>query len=62
MTKKIYKQWELPRKANVKLESGKVLVFEKMDGMYAHWLTSEGEACIGNYNGFTKGPKFFYPI
>jgi hypothetical protein len=53
------KQWELPNGAKVKLLSGAIITFEKMDGMYGHWILNNGELGIGNIDKFIKDGDYY---
>ena len=54
MSEEILKQWDLPKGAIVKYDDGKTLEFQKMDGMYAHWIDETGEMKIGNFEALKK--------
>jgi hypothetical protein len=53
MPTKLYAQWELENNSSVELPDGTIVIYLKMDGMYAHWDV-DGELQIGNYSVFEK--------
>lgn len=52
---KILAQWDLKPNSRVELPDGSMITFEKMDGMYAHWIDDNtGLIKIGNFEYFIE--------
>ena len=56
-----FQQWQLPNNSKVKLPSGEVVTFLKMDGRYAKW-NEGGKFVTGNFKSFKKVGNYFEVI
>lgn len=51
---KIIRQWDLKNNSIVELLNGDRVKFLKMDGMYAHWESTDDVINIGNFEEFEE--------